>query len=254
MKKKSIIVSTNWFLGIIIFILLVLIPTVKVFIAINNPYNVFLDELPDLYKKLDIPAIELKDGVLNSNDGKLFFKSIKSQDAKEETAFKLFIDTSDIPDSTLPGKIRTRSGGFIIYKDHLVYFDPNKQKEQLIPLDKLPKNLKITLDDKLIKDLSNKYKHLVLYLIIASFFIFYFVAKLFWWGVISLIYADRAKSCGGGNCSLAVWSLVIPTVFQSLVPAKGPCCCFSCATYYILLFASVYFMRGKLVISSLIDE
>ncbi len=244
MQHKNIMVSTSFLLGTIIFLILSALPTAQLYLNIKDIYAEICSKIPDLYNKMNIPAITYSNYEARSNNDELFQKEIKGEN--NSGIYYFFIDTSEHPDLSLKEKISQNLGGCIIYRDRIVFND-NKNNRYF---DKTYKELNINIDLDVTKESVTqfllKFNNVLLIILISLAFICYFLIKLFWWLVIAFIYSGKAKLCGGGNYSLALWALVPSTVSQLFLPIYGKLGCCSCGVNFIVLVISIIVLEKNL--------
>jgi hypothetical protein len=250
--KKSIVVSTPFSMGIVVFLLLVLLPTARFYTLVKQPFEEITRKLPEIYREQGIPPIHYRDHELHCDQERPFHKRIRGQGDGE--SFDIYIDTRTNPEPGLDEKIRDGAGGMVVYRDRLVFYNVRKRQETVLPLDQVKLNRDFTIDEALVKNMAGALGKTVFWVLISGVFLVYLAGKTLFWLLIALIYSGKARLAGGGNYSLALWCLVPPTLFQVFFPAFGGGGCCSCGVYYIILLVTTLILEKKLVPARMQDE
>lgn len=249
-SKKSIIVSTSFGLGLLIFLFLIISPSIKLYFTYKTQFNKFMLEFSKSYNEADVPTIKLSPNEIRANNDIPFTKVIQGN-AQSNESFSIFIDTRQEPDMSYIDKVKENTFGVIIYRENIIIHSVQSNKSPVtIPIKEVFSKLKIKkeiiIDKKFIDNLATKFGNIIFIIILIGSAIIDACLKLLLFIVIALIYSGKAKICGGGHYSLAIWAQVPPTIFQLVMPTKFSGCC-SCGIYLIILIISVIVMEKQLV-------
>lgn len=245
MKKKSIIVDTPFFPGLIIFLILITLPSLKTLIPLGKNYETIKTAILDAYKNTEIPDIDFIEGEVRSNNDLPFKTKFASKNNQGD--FYIGIDTGITPNTETKEWIKSGAGGIAIFRKEALIYAASQNKETIINYDNLPIKTNFSLNADFINNLLTKFKSIFIIALLAFVFLGHFLGKIILWGIVALIYSGKAKIAGGGNYSLALWSLVPPTIFQvfmSFIPAFA-CCGF--IIYYIVWVITFITLEKKLV-------
>lgn len=240
--KRSIIVSTPFSLGIIVFLFLVLLPTIRFYSAVKDPFREVARKLPEMYREQGIPPIHYRNHELHCPQEHPFYKRIHGENENE--SFDLYIDTRENPEPGLEQKIRNGVGGMVVYRNRLVFYNTRKHQETVFPLEQIKWDREFTIDETLVKNFAGTLGKTVFWVMVAAVFLYHLAGKTVFWLLVALIYSGRARLAGGGNYSLALWCLVPPTLFQVFSPSLG--CC-GCGVYFLILLVTALILEKRLV-------
>ena len=248
-NKRSFIISTPFFLGLLLFLLLALLPTLRFYQWAKVPFDAFIKELPESYKKSGFPSIIYENHTLRSDNDLPYHTEFHGD--KPGEVFSLYMDTREKPDLTLADKIPKGESGAVFYRDGMTYLSGNGEKKSFEYKNFEP-NLKFTLDQAFVEKFSSGLGNFLFLCLMGSIFLWYLTGKLVFWGILSLYYSGAAKATGGGNYSLALWTLVPPTLFQTVFYGFNSCC--GCGAYYMILIISALIMGKALKADSPKEE
>ena len=242
MRKGSFLTSTTFLPGLFLFLLLGFLPTARFAGLTYTSYFASLAELPEHYRKLGIPSMTYANGEMTANNNEPFQRQIQNRDPKK--SFMVIMDTRpNVNSSGYLEAIRKGGGGILVLRTKAVIYNTEKMEEKTIPFGQIP--FVFTLDESTIELISHKAGKPLYFLFLLIVFIFHLTGKGIQWGILSLYYSGKAKTQGGGNYSLALWILTLPTFFQVLFyQVSLPCCV--CGFYFLILIVSALVMEKSL--------
>ncbi|MBN2143075.1 MAG: DUF1189 family protein [Candidatus Aureabacteria bacterium] len=229
--------TMGWLGKSFLYFTLVLLPTVAFYFSTGSTFDLILTKILEVYREMDIPPITVKNGEVRTPGDQTFGKIINESNPNDSFAF--YIDTRSNPDPSLDQKIRKGGGGMILYRDRLFVYNGKTSEERTISFKQL-QGVNWTLDRQWIERMYQRFGKF-LFLFLAVFMAVYrAMGKLIQWLLIAWYFSSKKKSGKEMFYSLALWSLVPATLFQTVIMGRfaDPCCC-GCGFYFIVLILTV---------------
>jgi len=200
-------------------------------------------QLNQALKDADFPPIIFEGQKAYCNNGEPFMNTYQLEEGQSIT---LAIDTSTDTNEEMITEVR-KTGGIALFQDKRVFSEPGGRKEQTIVFSEIGFDLNFKIDKESLSQWGEKGVGMLLLGVTGGLLLFLALWNLALWGTLSIIFSGKARECGGGNSSLALWILAPPTLFLTLLLPAGAGGCMACMGYFIALILSAVFMQRVLV-------